>query len=605
MHLDSIIKGKTLIRLVSGAVLIILVYVDLAASLNGGVNSSAIPVSQLKSDGVPADYNTRVALVRSDDGVLSQPVGLDQPLSREQVIEMVYAALNASGDLLPLLSRGAHVVMKPNIVEVEERPEHKGVNTDPRVVEGCIRWMNEYGPEGMTYTVAEASGGWLSPRFRGTKYDVSAPVADGFEKSGYVEMQQRLANEGVQVELLDANFGPVENPLQGIRYAPVPDYIDIPVADGYWIHEAILDADVLIDIPVLKTHTPQLTACLKNHIGIAASVKYGIYKGLGGVEPGDPKLHEGYPEINTVEREIVDLASIGQPDYCLVDAIVCKERGKYRTDPSLRRNIIVAGTDLVAVDTTCARLMGINPTNVPHLVSAAREGLGTMDSRQITVIGEHTLEDSYYIFERIPEGEQSNRGHFGMGNRVWLLNKAAGTDLDAKRFSAPDAELIGVTGVDGWTEPIQFSDDFIDFESYYGASTGDTFYAFTWIDVDEAKDAELWFSHDEPSAVWIDHQLVYRNTATYNTPALPGEKTVDIQLAAGRLPLLVKLVDKRVNAPFVLNICGVLPSAFPSDRATFPNLHIAANRRRYDGVRAEGVTFVTVAPSLANDWEQY
>ncbi|MBZ0257781.1 DUF362 domain-containing protein, partial [bacterium] len=374
MQLGSIINRKTLIRLSMGAVLVVLVGIDLSSSLNSGLNSSAIPVSQLISDGVPADYNTRVVLVRSDDSDLSQPVELGQPLSHEQVIGMVYAALNTSGDLLPLLFEGAHVVMKPNIVEVEELPEHKGVNTDPRVIEGCIRWMNEYGPAGMTFTVAEASGGWLSPEFRNTKYDVSAPVADGFEMSGYVEMQQRLAQEGIQVELLDANFGPVDDPLQGIRYAPVPEYIDFPVADGYWIHEAILDADVLIDVPVMKTHTPQLTACLKNHIGIAASVKYGIYKGLGGVEPGDPKLHEGYPEINTVEREIVDLSSIGQPDYCLVDAIVCKERGKYRTNPSLRRNIIIAGTDLVAVDTTCARLMGINPYNVPHLVSAAREG---------------------------------------------------------------------------------------------------------------------------------------------------------------------------------------------------------------------------------------
>ncbi|MBZ0255016.1 hypothetical protein K8I31_03080, partial [bacterium] len=211
----------------------------------------------------------------------------------------------------------------------------------------------------------------------------------------------------------------------------------------------------------------------------------------------------------------------------------------------------------------------------------------------------------YYVFERIPAGEQENRGHFGMGNRVWLLNKVEGTYLDVENFSVPDAELIGVSGVDGWTEPIQFSDDFIDFESYYGSSNGNTFYAFTWIDVSEAQDAELWFSHDESCAVWIDGQEVYRKELTYEDPALPGEKTADIHLAAGRLPLLVKLVDERRISQFVLNICSVLPSSFPAGRATYQNLNVAANRRRYNGVRAEGVSFVMAESSQAADWERY
>ena len=596
------------LRISLAGLIVALVGIDIASTLTASTRSTAIPVSQLKDDGVPPGYSTRVAMARSDDSALSQPQALAGALSREQVIEMVYAALDSSGDLLPLLFEGAKVTIKPNIVEVEQEghPEHRGVNTDARVVEGLIRWMDEHGPQGLQYTVAEASGEWMSPAYAGTKHNVgTAYIVNGYEPAGFVDMQQRLAADGIAVELLDANFGPVENPLQGIRLEPVPAYIDFPVFDGYWVHEAILDPDVLIDVPVMKTHTPQITVCLKNHIGIAAGVKYGIYKGIGGVEPGDPKLHVDYPTLNTVEREIVDLASIGQPDYCLVDAIMCKERGKTKREPQVRRNMVLAGTDMVAVDTVCARIMGLNPDNIPHLVLAAREGLGTMNPDQIEVVSEQTIEDSLYNFERPPVGSQGGRAHFGMGNRVWLLKSADGDDIDVPYLGVDDGELVGSPGVDGWSEPIQFSDDYIDFEAFYGLSNGKVYYAFTWIDVPQEQDAELWFTHDEPCAVWIGGEQVYRSTVTYTGPALPNEPTVDIHLAAGRSPLLVKLIDKRQTSPFVLNICGQLPDSYPEGSATYTDLRRRTNQQRYRGKRVFGLEFIAAEASGIEEWERF
>ncbi len=597
-------SGKNYVYFFFAFCIVILIGFDIAFTLQSPSTVTAIPVSQLKSDGVPDEYRTKVAMIRSDDSVVENPAALDVELSLEQINDMVFKVLDLSGDLKPLLFEGANVVIKPNVVEPANLGN--GVNTDPRVIEGLIRWMAQNGPDRLNYIVAEGGGGWLSPRMRNTKYNSGgAPVADGYQQAGYYQMQDRLAADHIHVEIVDADFGSYENPLQGIRLAPVPDWIDFPEYSEYWIHEAILDADVLINVPVMKMHTPQITVCLKNYIGIAAGAKYGTYKGVGGPDPGDPKLHRDWPDHNSVELEIIDLASIAPSDYCLVDAIVCKERGKTATHPAVRRNMVLAGTDMVAIDAVCARLMGLNPDDVAHLVNAAREGLGTMNPDQIEIASEHSIDDSMYYFERTQAGSQGNRGHFGMTNRVWLLNSAAGDNLDTAYLGIPDADAIGTPNQGGWTEPIYFSDEYIDFEAYYGPSNSNVFYAFCWVDVPEEQDAELWITHDESCAVWLGGEQIYYQALRYRSPALPSASAGKIHLPQGRHPLLVKLVDTTGNATFVMNICRILPTQLPAGKATYTNLRTTTNYARYKGTRVMGLKFEQDASAGVTSWESF
>ena len=596
--------SKKVIHFALFIALLFLIGIDIATSLQSPTAIIAVPVSQLKQDGMPSGYQTQVAFVRSDDSTQTVPKALDEELSREEIIEMVYRVLDLSGDLLPMLFEGAKITVKPNVVEFADLGN--GVNTDPRVVEGLIRWMEERGPDNMQYTIAEGAGGWLSPLWANTKYNSGgAPVGDGYERAGYYDAQQRLAGDGIHVDIVDADFGTLDEPLKGIRFEPVPDFIDFPEYTHYWMHEAFLDPDVLINVPVMKIHTPQITVCLKNYIGTAAGVKYGTYKGMGGPDSSDPVLHRDWPDRNSIEHEIVDLASIAPTDYCLVDAVICKERAKTASDPAVRRNMLIAGPDLVAVDTICTQLMGLNPDNVPHLCAAAREGLGTMNCDRITVLGEKTIDGSMYYFERTPEGSQGNRGHFGMNNRVWLLNVADGSNINTSYLNVPDEKAIAAPGVDGWTEPIQFSDDIIDFEAYYESANDVTYYAFAWIDVPEEQDAELWISHDESCAVWIDGEQVYYKALRYQEAEFPGGPAETVHLKKGRFPMLVKLVDTSRTAPFIMNICRILPSTLPTGKATYTNLSSSTNKKRYDGTRVMGLTFDVGQSSGLPNWKEY
>ncbi|HXK95183.1 MAG TPA: DUF362 domain-containing protein, partial [bacterium] len=178
MILALVSRRKMLLRVTTVVGIFALIGIDLASTLQAPSRIEAIPVSQLKNDGVPADYATQVALVRSDDSTLASPVSLTTPLTDAQILEMVYRVLDLEGGLKGLLFDGANVVIKPNVVENADL--ENGVNTDPRVVEGLIRWIVANGPANLSITVAEAAGGWLAPEMRHTKYNSGgAPVTDG------------------------------------------------------------------------------------------------------------------------------------------------------------------------------------------------------------------------------------------------------------------------------------------------------------------------------------------------------------------------------------------------------------------------------------------
>jgi uncharacterized protein (DUF362 family) len=51
-------------------------------------------------------------------------------------------------------------------------------------------------------------------------------------------------------------------------------------------------------------------------------------------------------------------------------------------------NLIIAGTDSVAVDAVGAAVMDIAPEDVKHLLLAEKKGLGTCQLANITVLGE-------------------------------------------------------------------------------------------------------------------------------------------------------------------------------------------------------------------------
>ena len=152
-------------------------------------------------------------------------------------------------------------------------------------------------------------------------------------------------------------------------------YRTIPVPKGGEFKELristiALDADLIISVPVLKSHNlTAVTVTLKN---------------MKGVLPAAEK--RAFHQRN-LSQGIADLASVCPPRLTVVDGIIASDN--WVTGGGLRpTGLIVAGGDPVATDAVCCYLMQADPYKIDHIRLAHELGAGEIDLARIEVLGE-------------------------------------------------------------------------------------------------------------------------------------------------------------------------------------------------------------------------
>lgn len=173
-----------------------------------------------------------------------------------------------------------------------------------------------------------------------------------FEVSGYPEMARQLGVEMV-------NFS--EMPQAKVNCPPVGE-IELP--------QLLLDADVFVTLPVLKTHAlTYFTGALKNQWGC--------------VPRYDRILLHRY-----LDPLLASLNALLRPRLAVMDAIVAAEgRGPVNGKPR-RLDLVLASRDPVALDATAMRLVGLDPGLARHVVLSADQGVGRMAEEAIVVNGD-------------------------------------------------------------------------------------------------------------------------------------------------------------------------------------------------------------------------
>jgi uncharacterized protein (DUF362 family) len=252
-------------------------------------------------------------------------------------IETTVKALNAvKSDLDAVLSSEKPILIKPNYITAQH--PSTGVTTDARVVEGVVKFLKEQGKDNIV--VGEGSG-W-------------ADTFEAFKVAGIDKISEKW-----KVKLIDLN-----------KDVFVEVYPPNPLAlTRVKVAKTALES-VIISVPKLKLHRlATVTLGIKNMMGALAS------KG---------SMHNGRLHAN-----IADLASILKPSLTVIDGIIAGEGHETSGNP-VEMDIVIAGTDPVAVDAVGAAVMGISPTEVKHLVLAEKKGLGTCRLENIEVIGEPT-----------------------------------------------------------------------------------------------------------------------------------------------------------------------------------------------------------------------
>jgi uncharacterized protein (DUF362 family) len=140
------------------------------------------------------------------------------------------------------------------------------------------------------------------------------------------------------------------------------------------VHELLLGADVVINVPILKDHGgARLTMSMKNLMGVVWDRRY---------------WHR-----NDLHQCIADFATYHKPTLNVLDAYyVMKQNGPrgVSVDDVVQMKSLLISTDMVAIDAAGAKLLGFDPADVRYigLAEAAKVGrsdLSAMNIKRISI----------------------------------------------------------------------------------------------------------------------------------------------------------------------------------------------------------------------------
>ncbi|TRO81216.1 DUF362 domain-containing protein [Desulfuromonas acetexigens] len=239
----------------------------------------------------------------------------------EQALADVLAPL---GGMEAFVRPGQRVLIKPNLLSA--KPPEKAVTTHPEVVRAVIR-------------LAQRAGGIVSV---GDSPGVGSP-------------RQVAARCGILAVAEET----------GAHFAPFHESVRVK-AQGRTFQELeiardILDAEVIINLPKLKTHQMMgFTCAVKNLFGAVVGMR-------------KPRLHlQAGTDKAFFALMLLELAEEIRPALSIVDAIVGMEGDGPGSGDPVSIGALLAGVDPLAVDTAAAELVGL-PVELDWPRRVARE----------------------------------------------------------------------------------------------------------------------------------------------------------------------------------------------------------------------------------------
>jgi uncharacterized protein (DUF362 family)/Pyruvate/2-oxoacid:ferredoxin oxidoreductase delta subunit len=239
---------------------------------------------------------------------------------------------------------GQKVLIKPNAL-LGQTPDH-AVTTHPAVIAAVIKAVKKAGGIAL---VGDSPG------------NAHSNVPETMEKTGIKQAVKEAG--GIMVYFQHEGIVPVPSP-SGNRRLPLLN-----------IAKPALDADVIINLPKLKTHNLTLYT--------------GAIKNMFGVIPGFNKssFHTINPRPRDFAVSIVDIYQIVKPALTIMDAVVGMEGPGPANGQPRKFGALLASTDGVALDAVCSDLIGHRPGEIFTTVEAVRRGLGEMDLARIEIVG--------------------------------------------------------------------------------------------------------------------------------------------------------------------------------------------------------------------------
>ena len=245
------------------------------------------------------------------------------------------AAIEAVGGMRAFLSPGQTVVIKPNIAW--DVPPERAANTHPLLVQRIVEHCRQAGAKAV-YVFDYTCDSWQRT-YRTSGIEAAVKTAGGTMAPG----------DGA------GYFHPVTVGGRSLHDARE--------------HELILESDVFINVPVLKSHgSAGITVAMKNLMGTIWDRQYW--------------------HAHDLHQCIADFATYRKPTLNVVDAwnVLAQHgpRGVSEQDV-VRMESLLLSTDMVVADAAAARLMGVEPDGVRYIRLAATLGAGRKDLEGLAI----------------------------------------------------------------------------------------------------------------------------------------------------------------------------------------------------------------------------
>lgn len=254
---------------------------------------------------------------------------------------MFQRAISEMGGMQKFVKEGFKVAVKPNI-GWDRAPELAG-NTNPELIAEIIKQCFDAGASEVV-VFDNTCDDWV-------KCYKNSGIEDAAKKAGAKVMPGHQESYYRQVS--------------------IPKGIVLKEAK---IHEAILDSDVWINVPVLKHHGgARLSISMKNHMGIVWDRRF---------------FHR-----NNLQQCIADVCLLDKKAVLnVVDAYRTLKtngpRGKSEADVVLTKSLFLS-QDIVAVDTAAAKFFGqiedIPLDHVKHIENGQKLNIGSMDLEKMNI----------------------------------------------------------------------------------------------------------------------------------------------------------------------------------------------------------------------------
>lgn len=287
---------------------------------------------------------------------MNKTVSIVRCANYDNCFDRITHALDLIGGIENFIKKGDRVVIKPNLVS-KKNPQ-AAITTNPLFLNAVIRIAEAAGG---IVTIAESPGGPYNP---------------GILRALYNQCGISKAVEGTGAVLnFDTSFTEVEH-KDGHTVKKIP------------IINPILDADVIINLPKLKTH--------------AMTGYTGAVKNLFGTIPGTYKaeLHFRLDDREAFCSMLTDLCERVKPTLNIMDAIIGMEGNGPTSGTDRFMGLVLASGNPYALDMAACDIIDYRPDEIPTVRISRERGYIPSTVSELDIKGENLDEIRIYDFQK-------------------------------------------------------------------------------------------------------------------------------------------------------------------------------------------------------------